>query len=552
MKITCQACGAKYTIADDKVRGRKVKIRCKGCSAPIVVDAAQQQAQADATPADTGASDLGSEALDTAGQSVPPPADGWSVNLSDTDQRTMTTEEIVAGFKSGLVTPDAFVWKEGMGDWAPVLECAELKPLLEAAKPAATPAAPAVTPFAAPAAVAAAAPAAAAPAAAGARLAGGRAPAAVDLFGGVANAGSEEEEVATSAPSMGAGAGAGAAMPLAGSTAYDDGKMTGARNENSVLFSLDSLKAGGPAAEPAAATKKAAPSAPRKAGAPPRPGAASTQPSDPFGMGGSNDLMNIGGGGNPLFTMNNNAALLTAPAAPEPPPPRSTDLGLSGPTSFSSPTQKKGKGMIIGAVVGVLALIGIAIFALSGGSKEEAKDAAASATAEAAATAEAPKPEEKKEEPNPAETAKTEPSSAPATAATSAAPADTSKPASGTTPSTPAAGKTPSTTAPAAKKEEEAPAPVSNAGPFSISAAQAALGSAAASAGSCKKPGGPTGAGKVQVTFAPSGRVTSATVNGPPFAGTPVGGCVASMFRRAKVPPFNGSPVTVSKSFSVN
>ena len=38
MKIACEACGAKYTIADDKVRGRRVKIRCKGCGTPIVVD----------------------------------------------------------------------------------------------------------------------------------------------------------------------------------------------------------------------------------------------------------------------------------------------------------------------------------------------------------------------------------------------------------------------------------------------------------------------------------------------------------------------------------
>jgi hypothetical protein len=31
-----------------------------------------------------------------------------------------------------------------------------------------------------------------------------------------------------------------------------------------------------------------------------------------------------------------------------------------------------------------------------------------------------------------------------------------------------------------------------------------------------------------------------------------VGGCVASLFRKAKVPPFSGSPVTVSKGFSIN
>jgi hypothetical protein len=78
------------------------------------------------------------------------------------------------------------------------------------------------------------------------------------------------------------------------------------------------------------------------------------------------------------------------------------------------------------------------------------------------------------------------------------------------------------------------------------------LNAAAGAASGCKKPDGPTGRGRVSVTFAPSGRVTTAVVNGPPFAGTSVGGCVAAAFRRASVPPFDGSPVTVHKSFSIN
>ena len=37
MKIQCQSCQAKYTIADEKVLGKIVKIRCKKCSATIVI-----------------------------------------------------------------------------------------------------------------------------------------------------------------------------------------------------------------------------------------------------------------------------------------------------------------------------------------------------------------------------------------------------------------------------------------------------------------------------------------------------------------------------------
>jgi hypothetical protein len=56
----------------------------------------------------------------------------------------------------------------------------------------------------------------------------------------------------------------------------------------------------------------------------------------------------------------------------------------------------------------------------------------------------------------------------------------------------------------------------------------------------------------VTVTFAPSGNVTSAVVDSAPFAGTPVGGCIAGKFRAAHVPAFSGGNVTVGKSFSLN
>ena len=116
MKITCDSCGAKYTIADDKVRGRKVKIRCKGCGTAIVVDGQQEQTSASTPPEAGGGPDAETLPLDVGASSAPPAgSDGrWSVNLSETDQRTLSTQELVDGWKSGTVTADAFVWKEGM------------------------------------------------------------------------------------------------------------------------------------------------------------------------------------------------------------------------------------------------------------------------------------------------------------------------------------------------------------------------------------------------------------------------------------------------------
>ena len=79
-----------------------------------------------------------------------------------------------------------------------------------------------------------------------------------------------------------------------------------------------------------------------------------------------------------------------------------------------------------------------------------------------------------------------------------------------------------------------------------------ALSAIATAVQSCKKADGPTGSGRVAVTLSPSGNATTATVEGPPFAGTPVGGCVAAKFRSAHVPAFSGDAVTVHKTFFIN
>lgn len=543
MKVTCQACSAQYTIADDKVQGRKVKIRCKACQTPIVVDGQNPPPQA----ASSGLSDappaLDPFAPETA---LPPDTDVWNVNLTDTDSRTMTTAEVIEGFRSGLVTGDAFVWRDGMGDWVPIMDCVELAPLLSGptAPPAPvagqTPLAPAVAVAPAPPAVpkVGGMPNLSAPGAVSgafaARAASAKASAGADLFGDIDAAGSESEDVDLSTS-------AARAVPTApGSTAYDD-KPTGARNENSVLFSLDAMKAGFVGGAPTVA-ERPKPSAP-KPGAP-RP----TQPSnpdDPFGMGASAGLAGMGAGGNPLFSLGANPALLTAPAPPEPKPipvpTFSAASGVAEPAGMDAKTKK----LVLFGGLGASALIAVLLSLLVfSGKKEEPADAAAKAALsakpeekKAEAPKEEPKPEEKPADPPPAASAEEK---KPDPAKADAAKPDAAKPSGNTA------------AAPATKKEEPAPAGASTAPPFSKASAISALGGAAGSAGSCKKAGGPTGVGKVQVTFAPSGRVTSATVMGAPFAGTAVGGCVAGAFRRAKVPAFSGNPVTVSKSFAIN
>ncbi len=592
MKITCHACDAKYTIADEKVTGRTVKIKCKKCGATIVVNAdtaaAPQMGGAagapygDAQPQAPAGDDDGLMATRVAGMDGAPPAVNapeWTVSMTGEDERQMSQLQIAEEMQRGTITGDTYVWRDGMSDWLPVAQIPDLQALLArvasaghaAHAPAHAPApvheenhglagtivmneGGAMSPFAAPrpAAGMAAAPApAAAPVAAtpaplaavnqptAARRAN-RAGASVDVFAAAQETREHGDRPRPPTPA---------------------GKL-GERNENSVLFSLSALTA----------TENAA---------------SKSKPEDsPFdlglgngkGGGGGNsfdDLMNIGGGaiGGPMLAPPPLLApVVEPPPAPVPVQPMAAPVQAMGAPSpmmsMPAPPPKSKTGLIIGIVAAVAVLGGIgAVVALGGGgSSSDASGQASVPTAQSSA---------------PATTASAAPtptvSSGPATTeapATSGAPVASNAVGSGDsggktptgvsgtptgkTSSSPSA--TPTASAKASSEPTPTPAPTATAAAdpgsggrdFNKGAATTALSAAAGRAKGCKTADGPTGSASVRVVFAPSGNVTSANVQGPPFAGTPVGGCIASAFRGASVPPFDGSPVAVSKTVNIN
>jgi predicted Zn finger-like uncharacterized protein len=217
VKLSCPSCGAKYSIADEKVQDRLAKIRCRKCSATIIVDGKVDPPNVYTSE---GGSVSQSAPLDAGDGGAGPAPGEYSVDFGDNDQRTMTADDIVQAYRRGQLTADTYVWTEGMADWQPVGSVPELAEALTATAAAAAPAA--------------------APRAA--RTGSGRG-SATDLFGGIDKAGSEED-VMTSAPQP-------AAAPA-------PALATGARNESSVLFSLSALTASGPIAGAAPSRASAA------------------------------------------------------------------------------------------------------------------------------------------------------------------------------------------------------------------------------------------------------------------------------------------------------
>ena len=85
--------------------------------------------------------------------------------------------------------------------------------------------------------------------------------------------------------------------------------------------------------------------------------------------------------------------------------------------------------------------------------------------------------------------------------------------------------------------------------PFDRGAAAGSLGGV--NVQSCARPNGPTGSGHVKIMYSPNGSVSSAVVDAGPFPGTLVGACIAAKFRGSHIPAFDGAPVMVGKSFTI-
>src|SRR5262249_27391759 len=95
MKIVCDSCGTKYSIADEKVRGKVFKIRCKKCSHIIVVRGTNEAASAPAAAADGG----------------------WHLVVDGEQVGPIPESEIRGKVERGEITGETYVWKEGFADW---------------------------------------------------------------------------------------------------------------------------------------------------------------------------------------------------------------------------------------------------------------------------------------------------------------------------------------------------------------------------------------------------------------------------------------------------
>ena len=106
MKIECDKCQAKYSIADEKVKGKTFKIRCKKCSNVIIV---RDKAAAAAAGAAAAASE-------------PAPAEepaGWHLAVDGETIGPVSEDDVRRRYEAGEIDKETSVWQEGFEDWVP-------------------------------------------------------------------------------------------------------------------------------------------------------------------------------------------------------------------------------------------------------------------------------------------------------------------------------------------------------------------------------------------------------------------------------------------------
>jgi predicted Zn finger-like uncharacterized protein len=173
VRFTCDKCSAKYTVADEKVRGKVVAVRCTRCGNKITVSGKALLAvppedetrvasiDVEALRATIGVFAPGQDAIASGGPPAAAPVpgpispdegrlapaisirEGWYVIVGGVQQGPVEAGDLQAHIAAGRVGPRTYIWRDGQGDWKRANDVPEFLPLFALA--------PAVVPATAPA-----------------------------------------------------------------------------------------------------------------------------------------------------------------------------------------------------------------------------------------------------------------------------------------------------------------------------------------------------------------------------------------------------------------
>jgi predicted Zn finger-like uncharacterized protein len=117
MKVVCESCQAKYQVPDERVAGKKLKIRCKRCGATVLIRGDLAQVAESAQPG-VDASELS--------HAVPAAELEWHASIDGQSYGPFDTSSLLSWLDAQPGGWDAHVWRDGFSDWVEVRACPEL------------------------------------------------------------------------------------------------------------------------------------------------------------------------------------------------------------------------------------------------------------------------------------------------------------------------------------------------------------------------------------------------------------------------------------------
>ena len=135
MKFVCDRCHTRYSISDEKVSGKVLKIRCKTCSNIIVVRE-QDDISARVAPRTEVESPKKLAVGAQGGASRPPTSSGatnieWFVAIKGTQHGPMPRAKIEELFRGGQISARSYCWNENLDKWTRLRNLGEFSMLLQ-------------------------------------------------------------------------------------------------------------------------------------------------------------------------------------------------------------------------------------------------------------------------------------------------------------------------------------------------------------------------------------------------------------------------------------
>jgi predicted Zn finger-like uncharacterized protein len=141
MKFSCERCQTRYSIGDDKVRGKVLKISCKTCGNIIVVreqiPTVQGEASGYAVP-HMLATGGGSSGVSSSHSSPPAPAAAppatrpqgkveWYIAIKGKQHGPASHDDVVRLFRDGRISDRTYLWHDQLPSWIRIRELPEFQ-----------------------------------------------------------------------------------------------------------------------------------------------------------------------------------------------------------------------------------------------------------------------------------------------------------------------------------------------------------------------------------------------------------------------------------------